>query len=297
MKAYQVLIAGLVLAAGVAMAQNTPPPPQELHMPPPMMHDNVMFSVQEPGSPDIEFLHAQVVEMHEQIKGAPYTATASTESTQVLGDGNRIVNKHSGLVARDGEGRIRREESMGHIGPLPIGGPNVVFIHDPVAKAAYVLNPDTKTVRVITMEGMHDMHRKITALDGGPESRHGEAAKKEAMASGRHGEMGQLKKESLGTQQIEGVTAEGTRITRTIPAGTIGNEKPIDIVVETWTSTDLHVLVLSKRSDPRSGETVFRLTNIKRGEPDAALFQVPSGFTTQEERPMHMRRPGPPPQN
>jgi hypothetical protein len=58
------------------------------------------------------------------------------------------------------------------------------------------------------------------------------------------------------------------------------------------------VLVLSKRSDPRVGETVYRLTNVKRSEPDAALFQVPSGFTTQQEQPgpMRMRRPEPPPQ-
>jgi hypothetical protein len=296
MKTHQVLIAGLALAAGAAMAQNAPPPPQERHMPP--MHEMGPG----PGGPEIGFAYAEMVEMHEQIKGAPYAATAVTESTQVFGDGNRIVNKHSGLVARDGEGRIRREESMGHIGPLQIGGPNVIFIHDPVAQAAYVLNPDTKTARVITMEGMHDMHRKITALNEGAEPGHGETGqlkKKEAMegaVAGRHGEMGQLKKESLGTQQIEGVTAEGTRITRTIPAGTIGNEKSFDITLETWTSTDLHVLVLSKRNDPRSGETVFRLTNIKRGEPDAALFQVPSGFTTQQEQPMRMRGPGPPPQ-
>ncbi len=145
---------------------------------------------------------------------------------------------------------------------------------------------------------MHAVHRKIEGMHGSGEPGHGEGTqvKKEAMAAGRHGELGQPKKESLGTQQIEGVAAEGTRITRTIPAGTIGNEKPIDIVLETWTSTDLHVLVLSKRSDPRFGETVYRLTNVKRGEPDAALFQVPGDFTTQQEPPgpKRMRRPEPP---
>src|SRR5262245_9535239 len=296
MKAIQVLIAGLVMSAGVAVAQNMPPQEGQA---PAKRQDTVgwAISLQEPGSPDIEFFHAQVIEMHEQITGAPYSATAVTESTQVLGDGNRIVNKHSGQVARDGEGRIRREESMGHIGPLAISGPNMIFIHDPVAKAAYVLNPDTKTARVISMEGMHAVHRKIEAMHGSGEPGHGEGiqVKKEAMA-GRHGEMGQLKKESLGTQQIEGVAAEGTRITRTIPAGTIGNEKPIDIVLETWTSPELHLLVLSKRSDPRAGEVVYRLTDIKRGEPDAALFQVPAGFTTQQEQlgPMRMRHPEPP---
>jgi hypothetical protein len=298
MKVSYLLIAGFALAASLAIAQNAPSPPHEGLMPP------MLGMLQGPGAPEIDFMHAQIIEMHEQIKGAPYTATAVTESTQVLSDGNRIANKHSGLVARDGEGRIRREESMGHIGPLAVvAGANMIFIHDPVAKAAYVLNPDTKTVRVIRMEGMQDIHNQVF-VNGGGGGESGDVVyfkkefRKESLPAGAHAEMGEVKKESLGTQQVEGVNAEGTRITRTIAAGAIGNERPIDIVSETWTSTDLHVLVLSKRSDPRVGETVYRLTNIKLGEPDAALFQIPSGFTTQQEQPgpMRLRRPGPPPQ-
>jgi hypothetical protein len=273
MKFIQVLMAGLVLA-GTAMAQN-PGPPQERRAP--MGLQGGMIE----SGPQIGFAF-EMMETRQQIKGAPYTATAETESTQVLADGNRIVNKHSGLVARDSEGRIRREESMGQIGALKVGGQNMIFIHDPVARTATMLHPDTKTARVMNVPGMGGLHEKMEFMRKGAEE--------------RHTGMGQLKKESLGTQQIEGVTAEGTRITRTIPAGTIGNEKPIDITVETWTSPDLHVLVLSKRSDPRFGETVFRLTNIKRAEPDASLFQVPSDFKTEQgpSEPMRMRRPAPP---
>ncbi len=284
MKVFQVLLTGLALAAGAALAvaqtQDAPPPPPQ-HAP--------MFEVgPRPGGPEIEFLRTEMMEMHQQVKGAPYTATVVTESTQVLADGNRIVNKHSGLVARDSEGRMRREETMGRIGPLQVNVPKVVFINDPVAHASFVLNPDKKVAWNMQHEGMRrnmrELHQQIGSL-------HGDA---EAQRPG----MGQLKKESLGTQQIEGVTAEGTRITRTIPAGTIGNEKPINITVETWISPGLHVLVLSKRSDPRFGETVYRLTNIQRAEPDASLFQVPSDFKMEQGPPAHMRmmrRPAPPP--
>ena len=92
----------------------------------------------------------------------------------------------------------------------------------------------------------------------------------------------QMKTESLGTQTIEGVSAEGTRTTRTIPAGEIGNERPLEITSEVWTSPDLQMVVLSKRNDPRIGETVYKLTNIQRADPDPSLFQVPSGFTTKQ---------------
>ena len=55
------------------------------------------------------------------VKGAPYSAQAVTESTQTLGDGNRIVRKSTATVYRDSEGRTRREQSFKAIGPLATG--------------------------------------------------------------------------------------------------------------------------------------------------------------------------------
>jgi hypothetical protein len=88
--------------------------------------------------------------------------------------------------------------------------------------------------------------------------------------------------EKLGKQMIEGVEAEGQRATITIPAGEIGNEQPILIVSESWYSPDLQVTVMTRHSDPRMGETVYKLTNINRAEPPASLFQVPSDYTVKE---------------
>jgi hypothetical protein len=84
--------------------------------------------------------------------------------------------------------------------------------------------------------------------------------------------------ELLGNQFIEGVTVEGTRTTLTIPAGEIGNELPIHVMSERWFSPELKVLVVSRQSDPRFGETTYRLTNIARGEPAPELFEVPAEF-------------------
>jgi hypothetical protein len=92
------------------------------------------------------------------------------------------------------------------------------------------------------------------------------------------------------------VSAEGKRETVTIPAGQIGNERAIEIVSETWFSPELHTMVLRKHSDPRVGETVFRLTEIKRAEPDASLFQPPAGAKTRVEPliELHRREMAPP---
>ena len=88
----------------------------------------------------------------------------------------------------------------------------------------------------------------------------------------------QIATEDLGSKNIEGVQANGTRTTRTIPAGQIGNDKPISIVTEVWISPDLQTVVYSKRSDPRMGEQIFSLTNIVRGQPDPSLFTIPADF-------------------
>ena len=84
--------------------------------------------------------------------------------------------------------------------------------------------------------------------------------------------------EELGMQNIEGIDAEGTRTITTIPAGAIGNERPIEITYERWYSKELQLVVMSKHNDPRFGEQTYRLTNIMRSEPDPSLFTLPSGY-------------------
>src|SRR6202011_304482 len=93
------------------------------------------------------------------------------------------------------------------------------------------------------------------------------------------------KTELLGTQIIEGVSAEGKRVTETIAAGKVGNERAIEVVNETWYSAELQTVVKSRHSDPRTGDVVYSLTNISRAEPDPTLFQVPADYKVREDGP------------
>jgi TonB family protein len=90
--------------------------------------------------------------------------------------------------------------------------------------------------------------------------------------------------EQLGKRKIEGVECEGTRAVTIMPAGAIGNERPIETVYETWYSPELQMTILSRRSDPRFGESTYQVTNIIRSEPFAALFQIPSEYTIIDSR-------------
>jgi hypothetical protein len=235
------------------------------------------------------------------VKGAPYQAEAVTEVVQSLADGNRITRKTTSSVARDGEGRVRRESLLAGLGPLALGdGPKLVFIHDPVAKTGYVLDLEDKTARKLPAP-------RAEAVSAGPGGPHGGPGphrppaewtqKVDGPGPGpvmkfkqRVKELPAGKKEDLGSQTIEGVPAKGTRTTHTIPAGQIGNDRAIEIVHERWYSDELQAVVMSRHADPRMGETTYRLTGIQRGEPDASLFQVPDDFKLEEGAPRFKKR-------
>lgn len=215
----------------------------------------------------------------ETIKGAPYSAEAVTETTQVLADGNRIMNSRSSMQYRDGMGRERREETlMGPAGQGPT--PKIVFISDPVANTNLTLNPQERTAEkmpgVTVRRGVSQ--RIELGTPGAAPATIGPIKLSSRMILNGQPDQGTVKTEDLGSKFIEGVSANGTRITHTIPAGQIGNLHPIQIVDESWFSPELHMTVMSTHNDPREGETIYRLANIVRAEPDPTLFQPPADY-------------------
>ena len=201
------------------------------------------------------------------VKNAPFSAVVTTETSMVLQDGNHIRQTSTQHVYRDSEGRTRREQSLDSVGGLgnKTNLPTVVFINDPVAGVNYALNLSSKTAT-----------RSISGGRGQAGNRDGR------MRGGIFGGQQNAKTESLGSKTLEGIAAEGTRTTIAIPAGQVGNEQPLQTVVETWYSPDLKIAVFSKRDDPRTGVTITRYSNISRTEPAHALFEVPADYKVSD---------------
>jgi hypothetical protein len=206
------------------------------------------------------------------VTGAPYSASATAETTNTLSDGTTIHRTAQLSLYRDGQGRSRRELTSTGFAPLAASGQpmKMVMISDPVAGVHYMLDSAEKVAYKETIRSKAGAADDAAAFQQRMEARD---AKEEAA--------GLLKKESLGTQVINGVSAEGTRITRTIPAGKIGNDKAIQVVTERWYSPDLQIAVKSTHSDPQSGMTTYTLSNLQRSEPAATVFAVPSDYTVQ----------------
>jgi hypothetical protein len=284
-----VLTGALLLSAGTLRAQDTPPPP-----------DAMMHGPGGPGGPGgagpfadrVELMGFEGLHGNKIVKGAPFSATAATETTQSLQDGTMIHRTTSSTLYRDSLGRSRHEVAMSGFGPLQASGKThtMITIADPVAGSHYMLDPDHKVA--------HQMKLRTPPAGGTPETTQAFEQKMEARLQ-QDEASGAVKKESLGTQSINGVNAEGTRITRTIAAGQIGNDKAIQVVFERWYSPDLQIVVKSTRSDPRFGTTTYSLTNVQRTEPTASLFTVPADYTVQqggprEHGPRGARGPGGP---
>ncbi len=255
----------LILLAIVAVAQ----PPRGRGGPPDGQRQRPDRPFPMPGGPQFDLMSSDMRFDSKVVKGAPYSATATTENIQTLADGTRIVNSNTAKFFRDGEGRTRRELKLNIAGPFVVGGeaPRIIFVNDVVTDARFVLEPQRRLARKLPVSGDSPFEPPKPAAD-------------------------QMKTESLGKQMMEGIEVAGTRTIFTIPVGQIGNDRPIEVVSERWESAELNLVVLSKHKDPRLGETTYRLTNIIRSEPDKSLFELPTDYKLVEGGPPP--RSGPP---
>lgn len=253
---------GIIASAALATAQGGPP--QEAGRGPGMRGPG-------PSGAGIDIMGVEPIEFGEPVLGAPFSADAITEMAQDLPDGNRIERRSTSTIARDGSGRIRREQTLPSIGPVVVEpAPRIITLSDPMQRVLYLLDPIRKIAT------------KSTAPQAAP-ARRGSPPPQGVTARPPRPE---TTSERLGTRNISGVRVEGTRETMTIPAGAFGNVRPIDIVTERWYSPELKVVVESRRTDPRNGEVLYQLVNVIRIEPAADLFQVPSDYTVvKRERP------------
>jgi hypothetical protein len=195
------------------------------------------------------------------VQGAPFSAVGTKETTQILSDGRRITRRMTTSIYRNAQGSTRLEWGNS-TKTTNAASPRVAMIYDAVSGALYfghqalrskapLTDADRRKVKIITPQSPPDDITKAL----------GETI------------------EPLGTKTIEGVAAEGVRITTTIPMTEIGGQQSNKVIYERWYSQELRRNVLIKVTDPRFGEALYRLTNIDRTEPARELFQVPAEST------------------
>jgi hypothetical protein len=222
-----------------------------------------------------------------QEKGRPFSATVTSNSTGTLQDGTRISQTTTMVEYRDAEGRVRTEttEPPSSAASSPGSEPvKVIVIRDPVAGVNYRLDPASRFA--VQMTGAAAGGRGGRGGDSVPPGQdlfYTSSSSNPMQETQRIGGVlggsssGDLT-EDLGTANINGVAARGTRVTSIVPAGAIGNDREFRSTTERWFSPDLNLLVKSVSSDPRFGTTTYELTNVVAGPPDPSLFRVPADY-------------------
>ena len=221
------------------------------------------------------------------VRNAPFSAQVVTEYDHVFTNGNHIHRETHGRIFRDSQGRVRTETQVATLS----GVDNLehVAIQDPILREVIHLDARTRTANVyhlgepaaaVTEAPYSGIPTKSgRALLSTPETAPGSAA----FAAPRPGTAAPTTSEPLGTRMIEGLSAVGTRTTRTIANG---EGAPIVAVSEVWYSRDLQMIILSISDDGQSGHSLMRVTNVVRGAPSEKLFQVPSDYTIKDGNPV-----------
>jgi hypothetical protein len=247
------------------------------------------------------------------VKGAPFCATVMTEHTQSLADGNRIHTTDSSMLCRDSEGRTRREAGLNLLGATQqASAPKLITITDPVAGVRYLLDTENKIAQKMPLppEGgftaaggaganLREKQVMIYQRTGGPGpgGPGPDVFFNDVMVRKAGPDSGEAapKSESLGDQTIDGIHVTGTRMTHIIPAGKMGNEKPITVTSERWYSPELKATISTKHDDPWAGELKTDFKNVNTGEPDASLFSVPADYKVMDVKdgPIRIKLHGP----
>ena len=218
-----------------------------------------------PTAPTVRFLGAESRFGDKLVKNAAFSAETVMENTRRLYDGATVTTRSKGAIYRDAAGRTRREQPLEAVGGFSLGDAvqTLIFITDANEKTQYFLDPKRKSARRIPFADNRAPKPPVDSDEG---------------------ELEESRTESLGTKTVEGLNVEGTLTTIEIPAGKLGNDKPLQVVTERWYSSELQTVVMTRHVDPLLGEQIFRLTNIKRGEPSRELFTIPSDYRIENDR-------------
>jgi hypothetical protein len=190
-------------------------------------------------------------------------AVVTTQSSQILKNGTTLNQKTLSAIARDTHGRIFNERRP-LIPASETATPPILSIH--------IYDPQTRTNTFI------DPQQRLAwqnTLNRPPSTVPPEVGS--IPLAGNSPASPYIKEEDLGTKRMEGVDVHGIRDTQTILAEANGG-KEVTVVDEYWNSEDLRLNMLAIHKDPRSGEQSAAVTQLSRGEPDPAIFEIPAGY-------------------
>lgn len=237
--------------------------------------------------------------MKSAVVNNPYQAERTIRNVQKLADGTVITVETHGTVARSSSGQIREDLINDRSSEVEVGDPAAHLLTTwrtgGSIRTATVMRVPPAVLRLPasgseTSGGQGSAITLAPTTSAGPPRVNAPAAPnllnnltQAASVKSADANPNIVTHEDLGQQSIEGLLVTGTRTTTVIPLGKIGNDRPITLTEEVWTSPELGIIVKQIDNDPRTGERTMELTGITKAEPDAALFHPPADYQVQDE--------------
>jgi hypothetical protein len=227
------------------------------------------------------------------VTGKPFQATFTITRKETL-PGNSISNTVTGTIARDADGSTYRDVKLRAIGPWASSGqaPELVYIRNVTKMMQYIVNVTKKTYEAFAIRQPNSSPPDFKGPVRAPK---GPGSANETVSD----------TQSTYTDPVSKAVykVDDHKVTRTIPAGQIGNEFDLVTTTERLYSPDLDVVVQVTRNDPRFGNSTYQLSNI--GQPDSSLFLPDPSFQLVERKGRFGRdgrgrgdkQPPPPPQD
>ena len=187
------------------------------------------------------------------VANLPFSATVVIQNDRLMGDGSLLTRRTINLIARDSRGRTHNE--MRRLAPESFhGSPELmqVILFDPETRLRTTYYPATHMARIQLIP----IRPKSAGLPAPWTSQ-----------------------EDLGTDTLNGLEAKGIRRVYAVPADGGGGGQPVEVTDEIWHSPELHLDLLRRYTDPRIGENTAAISNLKREEPPASMFELPPGYT------------------
>jgi hypothetical protein len=220
-------------------------------------------------------------------ESAPFSGIVKTSFEQKLADGNAIHRVTRTRQARDSAGRTMTEMAQGCVRGEDgqMHERLNINVNDPVARTNtnWQVGPDDQPKVVHVFHQPEPLSQPLKREELSAAELERQQKMRKAAQAAQLAQRKETKREDLGVKDINGVSAQGTRTTRTIAAGEEGNDQPLVVMDEMWRSKELGLVVMAIRDDPRTGRSVTEYEELTRGEPDPGLFAPPAGYTVQEQ--------------
>jgi hypothetical protein len=205
------------------------------------------------------------------VRNKSYVALERATEIRLVNGAAEVRTSGKSLVGRDESGRtVSVLFPDGEYNSGPNEKPLSIMISDPVLHRRIHENPRTRVATIVVDKNISGSRDNSEGCKGFPKA--ADETNSGLLSSG----LALISTEKMPSREINGIAAIG--IKKIFVPSVTSESSMVRIVAETWYSPELGINVLSTSFDPRVGDSITEITDIRRKPPDLRYFEIPDGY-------------------